>query len=1103
MTTSPRSVLLLPSLGLVFLGLMCLGVARCVEVHISDAQDLLALSKLSESGTETFHGTTIILDADIDMGAVSSSFKPICSNGKSVFNGKFDGRGHVISNLNLVGDYKFMGLFGSSNGTFIHDVVLDATCSFVSGHVGSNPNVGSLLGYCNSTIEDCVFERIVSLANLTYNKQTTSVPSLYVGGIAADCAAMLHDCKFLNTVSGGPIHSTGMSNAAYVGGSLGRCASFNGRCYLRNVESYATLHVGGQVTSNVYIGGVLGLANFDSFIANCVSMGPLNIITKMSHLYSGAVVGFSSGRSFTSMSTIENCFWDKDKCLGYEGGYGGYENTNMFSLGAFASPSFALDSPVTVVTADAQSFNTTSLTVALNTHKSCGGLPLWVTLSSGTCEAEMDVSPRVFPCVFPDSYVGVADFSCGGNAFAGWYVGDDLHTRVSLSSCPSYGLDEVNVSEENALYARWSNDVVVSFHTGSRDATYFRNLVLRPGGSFTLPGEVPVLDGCTFRSWDLLTPAAVDYDPSSSNYTVRSGVSDVAFSVVWDYKSFNVTFKTSKGQVTKKVLAFNSTIEYPKDDGEAVPWHAYHWCLGTEYDPALCDIPTVPARDCVFNSILVPDTFTARFSTESGTLFAKVTAGYNSVIPYPDDVPQCSSYGGGGASYFVRWAPVRESVCALTEFNDTHYLMPPCDPTFIAVCTDSLSSSSAPSPAKKGNFFREHMNTIITAVVGLLIVIAVILVAIGVSFYPKVKSRNGDQSRRDVTEKLVQMDETGRYPEFDESNYNPDFSPSSHGKSPKVDGENWADYTDKRFEGSDSSTEPTMAHQITVKARTVLESAAYENEAVCCDDGDGAEVSERGDKSLQSIFSNSTTSLKSTNTLDFHRFLYPGSYKPVSIKKALRAAGIPKDGAMKVAEACALKAKQLKDAGKIPTWLTIEDIQAIAMYTYDFGPMGIKNNPYRLINQALVSRSTMAMQQVRDILFLVLSALRKLPPVRNKILYRGVRVGVDTKRNYKVNSTILWTALSSTSPDMNVTKSFLTSLDTKQKASSTLFIINNGWGYNIQPFSLYPNEEEILLEPERLFRVTGVIPSPDITIVNLEMINTPLPLSDVFGYGMV
>ena len=56
------------------------------------------------------------------------------------------------------------------------------------------------------------------------------------------------------------------------------------------------------------------------------------------------------------------------------------------------------------------------------------------------------------------------------------------------------------------------------------------------------------------------------------------------------------------------------------------------------------------------------------------------------------------------------------------------------------------------------------------------------------------------------------------------------------------------------------------------------------------------------------------------------------------------------------------------------------------MYTYDFGPKNFESNPYRIIN-----RNFAEMQRASGLLCLVMSALRKLPRVTGRTLYRGVR----------------------------------------------------------------------------------------------------------------
>ena len=83
---------------------------------------------------------------------------------------------------------------------------------------------------------------------------------------------------------------------------------------------------------------------------------------------------------------------------------------------------------------------------------------------------------------------------------------------------------------------------------------------------------------------------------------------------------------------------------------------------------------------------------------------------------------------------------------------------------------------------------------------------------------------------------------------------------------------------------------------------------------------------------------------------------------------------------------------------------------------------------------------------------------------------------------------------------MEATKAFLAKGSKSREETGTLFIIDKGWGYDIQPYSLFPDEEEILLEPERQFRVASVIKAA-LTVINLEMLDTPLSVPGVFGGG--
>ena len=237
------------------------------------------------------------------------------------------------------------------------------------------------------------------------------------------------------------------------------------------------------------------------------------------------------------------------------------------------------------------------------------------------------------------------------------------------------------------------------------------------------------------------------------------------------------------------------------------------------------------------------------------------------------------------------------------------------------------------------------------------------------------------------------------------------------------------------------------------------------------------------------------------NSLNGQAFLYPEYYRIPTLKAALTSLGIPAEEIEDVAYACTLRAGAAARGGKLFEGFTEDDAAALAMYTYDFGSSMFEYNPYRLLNTALVGRNTAGLARAKDALYLVMTALRKLPKVRGRILYRGVRSEVNLdKDHYHEGNIITWPAFSSTSPDSKATKAFLSSGSVRgKKASGVFFIIENGWGYNIQPYSMFPDEEEILLEPERQFKVKSVIESEDFTVITLFMLKSPTILPAIFG----
>ena len=310
---------------------------------------------------------------------------------------------------------------------------------------------------------------------------------------------------------------------------------------------------------------------------------------------------------------------------------------------------------------------------------------------------------------------------------------------------------------------------------------------------------------------------------------------------------------------------------------------------------------------------------------------------------------------------------------------------------------------------------------------------------------------------------------------------------------------------------------------------------------------------------------------------------YPVPYPRPTLKEALYMAGLGSKEIEDIADVCYKKARSLEETGALPEGLTVDDAAAIVMYTYRFGSYTNSSNPYCLLYAALVSKSEANLQKIKGIMYLVMSALRKIPVIHGKTLHRGIRAEVDVKtrsgtcdddddddvdndaldrflprrtysgkgatektkssvgknsslvsnssdddnsssssssdsdnssgndeddskckklnavNEYAEGSIITWDTLISSSLSLSVTKSFLAKGSITGKSAGTLFIVEDAWGYDIQMFSLYPMESEVLIEPERQFEVVSIIQSEGFTIIKLRMLKTPLVLPNVFG----
>ena len=125
--------------------------APAEEIHIRTAADLAELAKNCSLDTWS-DGRQVVLDNDISMAGLD--FSPI-----PVFNGVFDGGGHMITDLELTAPMSPCGLFLETGKD------AEIRLLTVSGNVepaGDNDRVGGIVGLNRGTVSGCLFNGSVS-----------------------------------------------------------------------------------------------------------------------------------------------------------------------------------------------------------------------------------------------------------------------------------------------------------------------------------------------------------------------------------------------------------------------------------------------------------------------------------------------------------------------------------------------------------------------------------------------------------------------------------------------------------------------------------------------------------------------------------------------------------------------------------------------------------------------------------------------------------------------------------------------------------------------------------------------------------------------------
>jgi len=138
--------------------------------------------------------------------------------------------------------------------------------------------------------------------------------------------------------------------------------------------------------------------------------------------------------------------------------------------------------------------------------------------------------------------------------------------------------------------------------------------------------------------------------------------------------------------------------------------------------------------------------------------------------------------------------------------------------------------------------------------------------------------------------------------------------------------------------------------------------------------------------------------------------------------------------------------------------LDMNERMAIALYSYDLLLDTNTDDFYYLLNKMLQKRDSKEVERWRGYLHYLFTALNKIKN-EEQTVYRGIESKLDIIKNlYTYRKRIHWSAFSSSTTDIEVAKKYAAE-------SKIMFRINVVNGKDIQRYSVFKGEKEILLHP--------------------------------------
>ena len=1075
------------------------------------------------------------------------------TRGSTTRNVVLDSSCYVSSSYSSSNDHGYVGgvvswCYSYSNPCLIENCVNMASV-YYSGYTYSSSRSGylyiggivGLLSYSNYYLS------VNNCANYASTTSSGRSEYTYVGGIVGYCSGSSYYCYVQNCLNYGSISCGSNAYRLHVGGISGR-ADYGKyeNCFSSGSISYSSYD---------YVGNIVAYADSSTYITHCLWTSSAG-----SSAYGGGSPSVSDSYRVTlDASAINNMnsyatSYGWNKWLLNSNGWTIYFKINNNKPLSYSSSVILLpdvrNSPYTFN----GWYSDSAFTVPISNYTAFEGTQFYgsygtlYTIIFDLCDGGLLSSRQAEgkPLEFPATEKAKKE----GHSFTKW--------NTTLTTVPSYS---ITIS---ALFLPNNYTLTFDFGNGTviNQIYEFNNTVEYPGnitkegyshsGWYPKPSRMPANDTTVIAQWIInnytltfnygngtviiqtyefnstveypgnLTMEGHTFDKWDKDITFMPA-NDTTVIAQWIINNYTLTFNYGNGTTSSKVIYYDEIVPYPTVEREG---HSHAWIPDPERMPA--DNITITLQWTINNYIL-------SFDFGNGTVISQTYA-FNSTIEYPN-ISEREGYTFDKWDIKLDRMPARDTevkvqwtvnsyymtfdfangTVLVKELYYNHTIKYPSDPVKEGYTFSGWSSNPDRMPAR---------DVVLTALW--------IINNYTLSF---------DFGNGTVINETLNFSDTISYPENPERDgYTFVKWEPSPDKMPAHDLVTKANWTEARDDGANVIeiviwvTVPVfilIIIIILVVAIVVLlkknkkPEKSYERKSydlgkpligakyVPNDDGDDDDDYDDDENDVPAFNGTRFTTVQEEElngdiavgkTLDSLYKMYPPSYVKPTVKDALAKAGLSEKKSSMICSACQKAALSAKGESMLFKGFTEDDAAAIAMYTYDFGYKEFECNPYRIVNISLVDRNFNSLQKASGILYLVMTALRKLPRVSGMMLYRGVRGEVNLdKDHYREGNIITWPALSSTSPDMKTIKIFLTGKPNRKtnrkNRNGTLFIIEDGWGYDIQPYSLFPGEAEILLEPERQFRVLSVIQAEDVDVITLKMLDTPISLTKIFGAG--